>query len=97
MLKCLNVRWVQEDSNGSTESLGWQVVSELSSDDTRVTVRSNDFTPDDSDLGTSDFLGSSVDVSNTLTQVELSFLWSSNIFDLDQRDVWVVNALRSLV
>lgn len=60
-------------------------------------MRSSYFTPNDSDLGTSDFLGCSVNISNTFTQVELSFLWSSNTFDLDQRDVRVVNSLRSLV
>ncbi len=94
---CLDVRWVQEDSDRSTESLSWQVRSELSSDNTGVTVSSVDLTPDNSDLGTSDFLRASVDVGDSLTQVELSFFWGGNTFDLDQRDVWVVNALRSLV
>ncbi len=60
-------------------------------------MSSGDLTPHNSDLGTSNFLGSSVDVSDTLTQVELSFLWVSDTFDLKQRDVWVVNALGSLV
>ena len=93
----LNVRWVQEDSDRSTESLGWQVVSESSSDNTRVTVGSGDLTPHNSNLRTSNFLGSSVNVGNTLTQVELSILWSSDTFDLDQRDIWVVDSLGSLV
>lgn len=56
-----------------------------------------DLTPDDSDLGTSDLLGGSVDVGNTLTQVELSVLWGGNALDLDQGDVWVVGLLGSLV
>lgn len=46
-------------------------------------MRSGDLTPDDSDLGTSDFLGGSVNVGNTLTQVELGFLWGGDTFDLD--------------
>lgn len=93
----LDVGWVQEDSNRSTEGLGWQIVSEGGSNDTRVTVSSGDFAPHNSNLGTSDFLGSSVNVGDTLTQIELSFLWSGNTFNLNQRDIWVVNSLRSLV
>lgn len=64
---CLDVGWVEHDSDGSTESLSWQVVLELSSDQTVVTMNSGDLTPDTSDLGTSDFLGSLVDVCNSLT------------------------------
>lgn len=94
---CLDVGWVQEDSDGSTEGLGWQVVSELSSDDTGVAVGSGDLAPHDSDLGASDLLGRSVDVGNALTQVELGVLWVADVLDLDQRDVWVVDALGSLV
>lgn len=60
-------------------------------------MSSGDLTPDNSDLGTSNFLGGSVNVGNTLTQVELSVFWGGNTFDLDQRDVWVVDSLRSLV
>ena len=93
----LNVRWVQEDSDRSTESLGWQIVSEGSSNNTRVTVSSGDLTPHNSNLRTSNFLGGSVDVGNTLTQVKLSILWSSDTFNLDQRDIWVVDSLGSLV
>ena len=93
----LDVRWVQEDSNRSTEGLGWQIVSEGGSNDTRVTVSSGNLTPHNSNLRTPDFLGGSVDVGNTLTQVKLSILWSSDTFDLDQRDIWVVDSLGSLV
>ena len=60
-------------------------------------MSSVDLTPDNSDLGTSNLLGGSVDVSNTLTQVELGVLWSSNALDLHQGDVWVVGLLGSLV
>lgn len=58
---------------------------------------SGDLTPDDSDLGTSDLLRSSVHVGNSLTQVELSVAWRVNTVNLDQRDVWVGHALRTLV
>lgn len=93
----LDVGWVQHDSNRSTEGLWWQVLLEVGSDNTVVTVGSGNLTPDNSDLGTSDFLGSSVDVSDSLTQVELSVSWSLDTFDLNQGDVWVGNALRTLV
>lgn len=79
----LDVRWVQKDSDGGTEGLGRQVVSEVGSHDTGVTVRSGDLTPDDSDLGASDLLGSSVHVGHALTQVKLGILWGRNTFDLD--------------
>lgn len=58
---------------------------------------SGNLTPDNSDLGTSDLLVGSVDVGDSLTNVELSVLWGLDTLDLDQRDVWVGNALRTLV
>ena len=70
----LDVRWVQEDSDSSTESLWRQVVSELGSNDTVVTVSSSDLTPHDSNLGASNLLGGPVDIGNALTQVKLSVL-----------------------
>lgn len=93
----LDVRWVQHDSNRSTESLWWQVLLEVGSNDTVVTVGSGNLTPDNSDLGTSDLLGSSVYVGDSLTQVELSVSWGLDTVDLNQGDVWVGNALRTLV
>lgn len=93
----LDVGWVQHDSNRSTEGLWWQVLLEVGSHDTVRTVGSGNLTPDDSDLGTSHFLGSSVHVSNSLTQVELSILRSLDTVDLNQRNVWVGNVLRTLV
>lgn len=93
----LDVGWVQHDSDGSTESLGWQVLSEVGSHNTVVAVGSGDLTPDDSDLGTSLLLGASVDVGNSLTQVELSVLCRLNTVDLNQRHVRVGHALGALV
>lgn len=93
----LDVGWVQEDSDRGTEGLSWQVGLEVCSDGTRRTVSSGDLTPDDSNLGTSNLLRSSVDVSNTLTKVELGLLWSGDTLNLNQGDVWVGNRLGSLV
>lgn len=64
---CLDVGWVQHNSDGSTESLSWQVLFEVSSNETVVTVSSGNFTPDDSDFRSSNFLRSSVDVGDSLT------------------------------
>lgn len=58
---------------------------------------SGDFAPDDSDLRASDLLGGSVDVGNSLTEVELGILWVGNTLDLNQRHIWVVHRLASLV
>lgn len=93
----LNVGWVQHDSNRSTEGLWWQVLLEVGSHNTVGTVGSGNLTPDNSDLGTSDLLGSSVHVSDSLTQVELSVSWVLDTLNLNQRNVWVGNALRTLV
>lgn len=93
----LDVGWVQHDSDRSTEGLWWQVLSEVGSDNTVVTVGSGDLTPDDSDLGTSDLLVASVDVGNLLTQVELGVLWRVHTVDLDQGGVWVDQVLGTLV
>lgn len=93
----LDVRWVQHNSDGSTKGLWWQVLFEGSSHSTIVTVSSSDLTPDDSDLRTSDFLGSTVDVGYTLTQVEFSLIRRTNTLNLKQRDAWVVSALGTLV
>lgn len=53
-------------------------------------MSSCDFTPDDSDLLTG---GGSVNVGDSLTQVEFGFFWCQDVFDLDQRNVWVVDTL----
>lgn len=60
-------------------------------------MSSGDLTPDNSDLSTSDLLGSSVHVGDSLTQVELSVAWRVDTVDLDQRHVRVGNVLRTLV
>ncbi|QBM90984.1 hypothetical protein METSCH_G00240 [Metschnikowia aff. pulcherrima] len=96
-LGCLDVGWVQHDSDGSTERLRRQVLLEVGSHDTVVAVGSGDLAPDDSHLGASDLSLTSVDVGNSLTKVELSLLWRLNTLKLDQGHVGVGDALGALV
>lgn len=56
-------------------------------------MSSGDFSPDDSNLGTSDLLGSSVYKGNLLTEVESGLFRSGDTFNLDERTVWVVDVL----
>lgn len=58
---------VQENSDAGTEALGWEVVDEFGSDDTRVSVRPCDLAPDDSDLAALSLLVGSVDECDTLS------------------------------
>lgn len=60
-------------------------------------MRPRDLAPHNSDLRASDLLGGSVDVSNTLTEVELGVLRIGHTLDLDQRHIWIVHFLGSLV
>ena len=60
-------------------------------------MSSGDLTPDNSDLGTSDLLGGTVDESNTLTKVELGILGGVNAVNADQGNVRVGNVLAALV
>lgn len=53
--------------------------------------------PDDTDLAAVDLTLGTVDISDTLTQVELSILGSLNTFDLNQRSVLVLVTLGALV
>lgn len=60
-------------------------------------MSSGDLTPDNSDLGTSDLLGSTVNESNALTKVELGILGGVDTLNADQGDVGVGNVLAALV
>ncbi len=93
----LDVRRVEHDSERRAERLGRQVVSESGSDGARVTVSSDDLAPDDSDLGASNLLVGSVDVSHSLSEVELGLLGVGDTLNLDERHVGVNNTLASLV
>lgn len=61
------------DSARGTESLGGEVGSELGLDSTRVTVRSRDSAPDDSDSATVDLPLGLVDVGDTLDNKSVIF------------------------
>lgn len=61
------------DSARGTESLGGEVGSELGLDSTRVTVRSRDSAPDDSDSATVNLPLGLVDVGDTLDDKSVIF------------------------
>lgn len=96
-LQYLDVGRVQHNSHRSTESLGGQVLDEVGSDQAVVAVGSGNLTPDHSDLRATDLLLGSVNVGNSLAQVELGVLGSVNTLNLDQGDVGVGHALGTLV
>ena len=50
-------------------------------------------TPDHTKLGTVDFTGTTVDIGNTLAEVELSILGGLDTLELDERNVRVLGAL----
>jgi hypothetical protein len=93
----LDVGRVEHDSDGGAKGLGGEVVSESSSDHTGVTVGSGNLAPHDSDLGASDLLLGSVDVSNSLSDVELGLVGVGDALNLDERNVGVHNSFASLV
>jgi hypothetical protein len=59
-------------------------------------VSTSNTTPDDTDLGTVDFALSTVNISNTLTEIELSILGGLDTFNLDERNVRVLGTLGTL-
>ena len=94
---CLDVGRVEHDSDGRAKGLGGQVVSESGSDNAGVSVGSSNLAPHDSDLGASDLLVGSVDVSNSLSDVELGLVGVGDALNLDERNVGVHNSFASLV
>ena len=72
-------------------------MSESGSDGAGVSVGSDNLAPDDSDLGASNLLVGSVDVSDSLSEVELGLLGVGHALNLDERHVGVNNTLASLV
>lgn len=93
----LDARGVEHDADTGSESLRRDVVRELGTNDTRVTVRAGDASPDDTDLGATDLLGGLVDVSDTLAEVELGLVGLLDTLDLDEGSVALGHALRALV
>lgn len=96
-VKRLDARRVEHDANTSGESLRRDVVCELGTNNTRVTVGTGDATPDDADLGTTDLLGGLVDVGDTFAEVELGLVRLLDTLNLDERGVAPSDALRALV
>jgi hypothetical protein len=74
----LDVGRIEHDPNSSTKSLGRKVLLEVCSDNTRISMRSSDLSPDNSDFGSSDFLAGTVHKGHSLSEVELSFLRRRN-------------------
>ena len=70
----LDVGGVKHDTDGGAEGLRREVLLEIGTDETGVAVSSSNLAPDNSDLGTTDFLRSTVDKSNTLSKIELGLL-----------------------
>lgn len=58
---------------------------------------SDNFTPNDSDLGTVLLFRGTVDESNALAEVEPGLLGGLNTLNLDERDVRIGDVLRTLV
>ncbi len=92
----MNIYIYTYNTNGSTENLGRQVLSETSLDNTVSTVSTGNTTPDNTNLGTIDLTLSTVDIGDTLTEVELSILGSLDTFNLDQGDIRVLSTLSTL-
>lgn len=72
LIQC-SMKILAHDSARGTESLGGEVGSELGLDSTRVTVRSRDSAPDDSDSATVDLPLGLVDVGDTLDNKSVIF------------------------
>ena len=94
---CLDGGREEHDSGAGTERVGGHVGRELGLDDTRVSVRPRDTSPHHSDLGTGNLPLGLVDVSDTLSEVELSGLLVLNALDLDESGVGSRVPLCSLV
>lgn len=65
---------VEHDTDGAADSLSGEVLDELSTDETRVTVGADDLTPDRTNRGTLVVLNL-VEVDDALTVVVLAVSW----------------------
>lgn len=95
ILRILNLRRVEHNTDRGTEGLGRQVGGELGLDNTVGTVRVTDATPDSAVLGTVLLGLGLVDVDDTLTTVEGSVLLVLDVLQLDQNLVRLEVALRA--
>ena len=69
---------------------------ELGTDDTRVTMRASDTTPNNGDVGSINLGLAGLDESNALTEVEVGFFLCGNTLNADERGVFVLVALTAL-
>jgi len=97
MQSFLDVRRVEHHTDGGTECVGGQVRAEFRLDDTRVTVRACDASPDHPDLRALNLPLCPVNVGNALSEVELSLLLVSDTLKLNERGVGTGVALATLV
>ena len=87
----LDVAGVQHDADGSSHGASGEVLGELSADNSRVSVSASDLSPDDAEdlvVSVSALLSAvgSVDVSDALSEVELSVLAVLNTVETKERD-----------
>merc|ERR1711953_501328 len=81
---------VQHDAQGCTHGAGGQILAELGSDNTTVSVRLSHATPDAPVLGTVLLLASAVDEGHALAHVELGLFAGQNTIDFDEGSVALV-------
>jgi hypothetical protein len=105
----LNAAWVQHDSDGGAHGFCWQILGKLGSNNLKktltlslqttysvVSVRSGNFSPNDTDFTSiNDSLGA-VNVCHSFTEVESSVLSSLDIVNFNQRRVGSLVALSTL-
>lgn len=91
----LDGRRVHEHADSRGEGVGAQVVGELSTDNSGVSVSSNHFAVDDADVGSVLLGRSSVVISDSLAHVKLGVLAALNAINADQDLVRVLVETRS--
>ena len=93
--------WIKHHPTLSAQALGWERLSELSSNSTTAAVRAGDLSPNTSEFGWSVWSSllrlSLVDVSDSLSQIERSLFLALDTFDFEERSLMVSVALASLV
>lgn len=93
MINHLNSGRVKENTDTLTEGLWWDVVGELGTNNTAVTVSTGDLTPHNTSVRSLDGSLGLVDVSYTLTGVEVSIGSGLATFNLNEGGVFTDVAL----
>lgn len=91
----LDTRGEHHHTQSGSDGLGRQVVAEVGTDSTRISVGASDLAPHNSVLSTST-LGRTVDESNTFAEVVMSGINILHAFQLQKRDVGVLVPLAPL-